>query len=177
MASPIFTFPHKRLRAEVITDYVRSAGSFKGIICITCGAAGDEILKAAKTGCGDIVIIMPTEGDEWITMEQIARDYPGYFDATSGHLPFWLMVRIAHRFRQYIDKHTRRTFSSEVRVPTGSGETIFELRMAYPDMVETQLVALYDYSRGSRFESDAPLNQAVQTFFPIHFHAARNKAK
>jgi hypothetical protein len=52
-------------------------------------------------------------------------------------------------------------------VPTGSGETIIELRLAFP---ETHFIALYNYSRGSQFEEQAPLNNAVSILFPTRFY-------
>lgn len=174
MAAPILEFPHKALRAEVILDYVKKAGTFKGIVCITCGAAGDALTDAAA-GEVEVVILKPGENDEWITMEQIAQQYPGYFDATSGHLPLWLMQRISEKFRTHIDTEQThgRICEWEYRVPTGSGETILELMMCVDN--ECKLIALYDYNRGSKFESSAPLNNIVSKLFPVHFYEHRTR--
>jgi hypothetical protein len=47
-------------------------------------------------------------------------------------------------------------------VPTGSGETIICLRLAYPDVV---FKPVYGLDRSTKFEEDAPLNGVVQVLF------------
>lgn len=174
MAAPILKFPAKELRAEVIVDYVKGAGTYKGIVCITCGHSGDALIASANGECGDIVVIVPEEGDGWISMEQIARDYPGYFDASSGHLPLWLMQRIGDRFKKYFNEYPQ-TRHSEMRLPTGSGETIIELFMGMDDI--EGFSALYDYNRGSKYEAKAPLNNMVSRIVPVHFYESRTRNK
>jgi hypothetical protein len=53
------------------------------------------------------------------------------FDATSGHLPFWMMARLAEKYRQLYSFSIPST-EDAIEIPTGSGETIGCLRMAFP---------------------------------------------
>lgn len=168
MAAPILKFPHKALRAQVIVDYV-SKTPYKGIVCITCGEAGKALTKAVQGTDVHLIVVEPTR---WLTMEEIANEYPGYFDATSGHLPLWLMERIAQQFRVWFDENPHELPEEGYwRVPTGSGETIFELELMSS---AAEWVALYDYNRGSKYEAEAPLNNAVATFFEVHYYEKRN---
>lgn len=175
MSAPIIKFPHKKLRAEVIVDYV-SKTPYKGIVCITCGPAGDALKVAVKEK--NIHLIVLENLPKWLSMEDIANEYPGYFDATSGHLPLWLMQRVADRFRYYFNKNpTEIPDEGYWRVPTGSGETLFELSlMGLSDTnTKSDYVALYDYNKGSKYESEAPLNNAVANFFQVHFYVKRTE--
>src|SRR6185369_14842850 len=66
----------------------------------------------------------------WWTPEEIHRAWPNWFDATPGHLPMFLMVRIARLIGNSVDELTRSR--ATLLIPTGSGETITCLRWAFP---------------------------------------------
>lgn len=149
-------------------EYVKET-PYEGIVCVGEGPTVMELIKAAPAGMPVVTI----ETDRAISMEGIANAYPRHFDATNGHLPLWLMVRIANKFAEWINANVRKSMGGEVRIPTGSGETLFELRIAYPEITETQFVALYDFNRDKRFDPNGPINQAVRAFFPIHFYKSR----
>lgn len=162
--TPILEFPHKALRSEVICNYVRQS-AYDGVVVITCGNAGKALkVEGEKQGVGVTVLEQPKE---WYSHERISKEFPNFFDATSGHLPMWLMQRIADKFRAYFKSEGMFFEDNFYFVPTGSGETIITLRLAFP---ETNFIALYNYSRGSQFEEKAPLNNAVEIMFPTRFY-------
>lgn len=49
-------------------------------------------------------------------------------------------------------------------VPTGSGETIICLSLAFPHI---EFVAVYNFSEGSAYDEQAPLNEWVESKFKI----------
>lgn len=122
--------PEKRIRASVIREYVERA-NYDGVVCFSCGHASAE-LKLAGLDVVDVSRTGDLDAMRWWTPEQIRRIWPNRFDATSGHLPVPLMVRIAFQLRllliETIDRNTVYI------VPTGSGETITCLRWAFPDV-------------------------------------------
>lgn len=120
-------FPNKAIRARVIAKYVRRAG-YRGVVCFSCGNASAELRKVLPF----VVDISPTGGLvptlQW-SPEAIHTTWPELLDATSGHLPVFLMIRVAGAFREYLGFLSPKTL---YHVPTGSGETITCLRWAYP---------------------------------------------
>lgn len=148
-------FPNKALRARTICEYMRRAGIAR-CVCFSCGNAsaalkqeGVETLDISPSG-----VLMPTL---WWWPEDIARVFPTYFDATSGHLPAFLMRRIASKYRGYLGELTDAAYE----VPTGSGETILCLRWAYPN---TTFVPVTDGTPATERDPSAPLLElALQT--------------
>lgn len=147
-------FPNKRWRAEVIVPYAARA-RYRGIVCFSCGNA-----SAALKGLGMPVLDVSPTGtlvaNEWFEPEDIRKTFPEFFDATSGHLPTPLMVRIAKVFRARLQHKIQP--GTQYEVPSGSGETIVLLRWAFP---EAQFVPIYDIGKGTKFEKRSPLNFAV----------------
>lgn len=163
---PLLVFPHKQLRAQVIYAHAKEAG-YKGIVVLSCGNAS----KALQEVAGDSMEVVAPEPEHWLTHEEIAQTYPGYFDATSGHLPLWLMVRIAAHFKAWFDQRGGLE-RGRYTVPTGSGETITCLLLAYPNTFDHTFTALYNFNKGSQYEPLAPLNQVVETLFEIEDYDA-----
>jgi hypothetical protein len=126
MKSEELHFPHKSIRAKVIADFARSAG-YPGVVCFTCGNAAqtlrDQGLEVTEVGPrGDL------NPGKWWTIAEIHRTFPHLFDATSGHVPIPLLGDIAKAFREHLGDLPAGRYA----VPSGSGETITCLRVAYP---------------------------------------------
>ena len=130
------------------------AAGYTRAVCFSCGNAARELQKAGV----DVLHIGP-HGDlipnKWYTQAEIKRDFPQYFDATSGHLPMELMLEIAKRFRAYL----QYSLDDTVYVPTGSGETLVCLKLAYPDR---EFIAVYDLDEATEYSIHAPLNTLVK---------------
>lgn len=144
------------MRALVIKEHLLGT-KYKGVVLFTSGEAGralSDVLKGTKYK----VIIPRTK--KWHTPKDIALKWPNYFDATSGHLPLWLMVKIANVFRQM---HLSKPCYV---VPTGSGECIICLKLAYP---QKEFVAVYNLGKPTKFEPNAPLNDIIKDFFNARY--------
>ena len=146
-------FPHKKVRSQVIAEYVRAAG-YRGVVVFSCGNSADALreqgLEVVEVGPrGDL------DAKKWWTMAEIHRAWPDLFDATSGHLPVPLMGDIAKAFRAYLGDLPAGRYS----VASGSGETVTCLRIVYPFVT---FDPAYDNSKPETTRSDdAPLNAIV----------------
>jgi hypothetical protein len=149
----ILRFPNKKLRARVIADYVQEAG-YRGVVVFTCGNAAAALREQGL----EVVEIGPRGGlhaGKWWTQAEIHRSWPDLFDATSGHLSVPLMGDIAKAFRAHLGELPPGRYE----VPSGSGETITCLRIAYPLL---DFDAAYDNSKPeTTLDPDAPLNAIV----------------
>ena len=146
-------FENKRIRAEVIRRYL-SGRHNKKVVCFSCGNASRELTAAGL----EVIDVSPSgvlTANRWLTQQEISEMFPQCFDATSGHLPFELMLKIAEAFKQTLGVLKGRRYL----VPTGSGETIVCLKLAYPD---TEFVAVYNMGKPTEYCKDAPLNKLVQ---------------
>lgn len=145
-------FWQKQLRAQVIAQHVRKLGQNK-VVCFTCGNAA-----RALEGMGlQVIAIGPNEGlvpKRWFSYTDIAHSFPGVFDATSGHLPLPLLKEVAQAMVKRIP-----IYDGLLDVPTGSGETLVCLAMAYPTL---RFKAVRGVSRGSQYHAEAPLNALVE---------------
>ena len=143
----------KTIRAGIIARYMDSAGYAK-CICFTCGNAAQALRNA-----GVRVLEVGPQGQlqagRWWTPGQIAAVWPSFFDATSGHLPIYLMAELALALAGVLGTLDKGVAH---KVPTGSGETILALRMAYP---EIEFAPLYNIDRATRREEEAPLTGLV----------------
>lgn len=153
MAVEYLRFPHKRIRASEIKKYMKAAG-YKKAVCFSCGNAARELQNV-----GVDVLHIGTQGDlvpnKWFKQEEINAIFPDYFDATSGHLPVQLMLNLAVRFREYLGN----TVPDIAYIPTGSGETLVCLKIAYP---EKKFIAVYNIDDATKYEEAAPLNKLVE---------------
>lgn len=147
----LLKFPHKTIRAQVIHEYIGN----NRVVCFSCGNAS----RALKEQGMDVLDISPS-GDllalRWFTQRDILHNFENYFDATSGHLNNELMGLIGKAFKDYLgDIKDNET----IYVPTGSGETLVCLKMAYP---KVNFIAVYNINEATEFSEYAPLNMLVK---------------
>lgn len=150
----------KRLRATMLYDYI---GKNKKYVCFSCGNTSKSLKRLGL----DVLDISPT-GDlvpnRWFTIQEVREIFPHYFDATCGHLSMELMTKLSAIYKDffyYLEE------PDEVIVPTGSGETICCLALAFPN---TKFVARYNIDASTEYNEEAPLNKLVeQLAFRIEF--------
>jgi len=151
-------FPNKKLRAKVIKKYVNKVG-YRGVVAFSCGNA----TKALKEVGLKVIDISPKGeliANKWWKPCEIADIFKDFFDATSGHLPLFMMVKIAKEFKKYLGELPGKVF----KVPTGSGETIICLKIAYPNK---KFIAVYNINSATKYNTEAPLNSIVNNFFEV----------
>lgn len=151
MGVKLLRFPHKRIRAQVIKQYMK--GTYSRAVCFSCGNAATELEKAGV----DVLHIGAhgvLEPHKWFTQAEIKRTFPDYFDATSGHLPMELMFELGCAYAAHLGK-----LPETVYVPSGSGETVVCLKLAYPD---THFVAVYNIDEATEYSPACPLNALVR---------------
>jgi len=149
-------FPNKKIRSAAILKYMQDAG-ISGAVCFSCGNASRELKKAGA----DVFDVSPfgcMRPNKWFTPAEIKKIWPDLFDATSGHLPLFLMIEISKLYKSFLGELE----NLEYNVPTGSGETIFCLRMAYPKI---KFKPVYNLDSATRYNSEAPLNYLVESLF------------
>lgn len=151
----------KRLRAMTIERYI---GRDKKCLCFSCGNTskslkrlGLEVLDISPSG--DLI------ANRWFTIQEIREIFPNHFDATCGHLSIELMNKLSNMYRDYF-KSMLEDYD-EIVVPTGSGETICCLALAFPDK---KFIARYNIDASTEYHEEAPLNKLVeQLAFRIEF--------
>lgn len=148
---PLLRFPHKKIRASVIREYMQNAG-YDRAVCFSCGNAARALVEAGVNTLhiGKNGVLAPKK---WFSVAEVRNIWPSMFDATSGHLSASLMVEIGLSFRKYLGN-----LSDTVYVPTGSGETLCCLKMAYP---QTDFIAVYNIDEATEYSEFAPLNAMV----------------
>ena len=151
MGVELLRFPHKRIRAQVIKRYMD--GVYARAVCFSCGNAATELEKAGVDvlHIGEQGVLEP---HKWFTQAEIKHTFPDYFDATSGHLPMEVMLRLAVAYSAHLGK-----LPETVYVPSGSGETVVCLKLAYPD---THFVAVYNIDKATEYSPYCPLNALVR---------------
>lgn len=144
-------FPHKKIRSKVIKDYID--GEYDKVVCFSCGNAaraleeeGLDVLHIGEEG-----VLNPLK---WFTMKDINHFFKDYFDGTSGHLSNELMSLIGKAYKDYLGELPYRVY-----LPTGSGETLVCLKMAYPDV---DFIAVYNLGKETEYSEYAPLNKLVE---------------
>ena len=145
----------KEVRAKIIAEYAYRAG-YRGVVCFSCGNASEALRQPCNQHGLMLVEISPTGGlaaNRWYTQEEIHRTWPDLFDATSGHLPVFLMARIADHF------HRNLKLTDSCYVPTGSGETFFCLKMAFPFHT---LIPIFGTEKGCEPNTASPLYKFIQ---------------
>ena len=153
----LLIFPAKRLRAELISAYM-DAAHYDRAVCISCGNAADELRKhgVEVLELGPRGLLRP---GRWLAPWEVAKHFPGHFDATSGHLPAPLMGTLGRAFRAYLINRAVGFNEQAAEVPTGSGETVCCLAWAMP---EVEWTAVYGATDGAIYEPEAPLNGLVR---------------
>lgn len=147
----------KRIRAEVVRAYMER-NDIPYAVCFSCGNAS-LFLREAGVPLIDISPQGDLTANRWFTMEEIRQRFPQAFDATSGHLPTDLMREIAERLRVELSFDT----DTEYVIPTGSGESIVCLKIAFPDVF---FIPQYnDSNPATEYNKEAPLNAVVRAMF------------
>jgi hypothetical protein len=130
------TIPERKIwRSEIIVKHMQAANCYRGAVIFSCGNASNELKRVLLK---PIITIAPggdLQSCKWWTSEEIKSAWPEYFDATSGHLPFPLMARLAEKLKAELHGFVSLNHNECFNVPTGSGETILCLRLAFPDKV------------------------------------------
>lgn len=147
----------KRIRAEVVQAYMTRCG-ISYAVCFSCGNAS-RYLKEAGVSLLDISPQGDLTANRWFTMEEIRRRFPKAFDATSGHLPADLMGEIAERLKREFNFEQ----DTEYIIPTGSGEGVVCLKMAFPDILFTPQYNNSDPA--TEYNDESPLNAVVRAMF------------
>lgn len=143
----------KKIRAEVIKEHM-IRNKIQTAVCFSCGNAS----KALKDAGVKLIEIAPTgdfSANRWFTQEEIASIFPNSFDATSGHLPIFLINQIAAKLKDCVKIDTAK----EYEIATGSGETFVAISIAYPTV---KFVPVYNESDATKYEPNAPLNALVE---------------
>lgn len=156
----IFSLRCKALRAAAIKEFM-AANSFNRCVCFSCGNSS-KALKEAGIDCVDI----SPQGDlipssKWWSKSEIRSTFADCFDATSGHLPVELMSDISKKFKQEFKDLIKSGCSYDI--PTGSGETVFCLKLAFPDVDFTAVYSKSD--KTCTYNPEAPLNPIIKAFF------------
>lgn len=148
----------KQIRAEVIATYLHQVG-IKDVLCFSSGNCA-KYLK--MQGLNVLAVVNP---QEWYTPEQIGSF--GLFDATSGNIPMFLINRIAERFAKdsqlgrvklICDGAAESVKNGVLRLPTGSGESLLIIKLAYPHL---EIEPIYDLDEATKYNEGAPLNAMV----------------
>lgn len=152
MEVELLRFPHKKIRAAVIKDYMIEHG-YKKAVCFSCGNAS-RALKEAGVDVLDISATGDLLSRRWFEPSEVAKWFPDCLDATSGHLSVELLNRVARAYKDYLGD-----LPSVNYVPTGSGETIVCLKMAFSDK---KFVAVYNINEATEYSDSAVLNGLVR---------------
>lgn len=126
------------------------ASVFKGkkmpIVCLTCGNAAVTLRmncdgEILELGPGVNAVMKP---NKWLRPHEVAQMFPNHFDATSGHLPFWMLVILAGSLREKESKYL--VGEDKILVPSGSGESAVIAKLAFP---RCTVIAQFDNSKPS----------------------------
>lgn len=138
-----FQFDFKYHRAAVIQRYLADIGRSRVVVC-TCGNAARKLRKCKL----DVLEVGPQgqlSANSWLKPEFLAQTFPDRFDATSGHLPLFLMLRIASMMRAKCpDGVEIEAANGVIHVPSGSGESAVITAMAFPG---ARVVAVFNSSK------------------------------
>lgn len=149
----------KAIRAEVIKNHMHENG-YKRCVCFSCGNA-TRMLKAAGVDCVAVAPNGDLNACRWWSMEEIKQVFNGCFDATSGHLSTEVMQKLAKAYKGAFAPCFKAGATYEI--PTGSGETILCLKLAFPN---TNFIACWDNNQPAcAYESAAPLVPVIKALF------------
>lgn len=148
----MLNFPRKQIRAATIAGYIERAG-YRGAVCFSCGHAS-EALKRVGVYVVDVSPSGELEARRWWDAAEIHRAWPDLLDATCGHLPAPLMTELARAYRACLGDLTEAVYD----VPSGSGETLICLSMAY---LGVKFRPVYNLDAATEYHGAAPLNSLV----------------
>jgi hypothetical protein len=137
-------------------------GYKRRVVCFTCGNAAAALRDAGL----DVLEIGPA-GDlvpgRWWEVDEIAREFPDRFDATAGHLPLPMVAKLAEALGEYCHAWGIEPQDGD-RIPTGSGETLLAMTLAYPGV---RFVAEVNGGPETEFTAAAPLYGLVSRHFRV----------
>lgn len=142
----------KIMRAQIIAAHLSDARLPQRVVCCTCGNAAAQLRRFGL----DVVEIGPQgvlQPSRWLLPYELARIFPGHFDATSGHLSVHMMGQLGQRLRASLGD-----VPPDTEVASGSGETAVALALAYPGI---RFTAVYGGSPATEWHEQAPLNGLV----------------
>ena len=141
-------FDFKRERARLIYDFLHTGFSTPKVVLLTCGNAAqacrEHAMDVVELGGGPCADLAP---NQWMKPGHVARLFPDRFDATSGHLPLWMLIELAKTMRvKNPDALALSDFDEkeEIYVPSGSGESAVITALAFPAL---RVVACFDDSQ------------------------------
>jgi len=145
------SYTEKLIRSRIIKEYLLAINTDK-TVCFSCGNASNNL---KRVGLDVTEVLNPLK---WWDPFEIACKYQ-IFDSTSGHLPMFLMERIARALLlKYSDVFVEE--KETYFIETGSGETFVCLKMAFPTM---RMVPVYNNAKpATTFNEEAPLNNLVK---------------
>jgi len=146
----------KKIRSTVIAEYLLSINTNK-CVCFSCGNSALFLKEAGLNVVyvGEKASLIPSK---WFTFNEISNYFNGLFDATSGHLPFPLMIRISELMKKEMPIYKGKT-----DILTGSGETIICLKLAYPNVNFKPIRE--ENNPATEFNVNAPLNKLIDIIF------------
>ena len=146
----------KTIRAHIIKRHMEE-NHIDRCVCFSCGNASRAI-KDAGIPCVEISPGGDLSANRWRSMNEIRNTFPDSFDATSGHLPMDMMNQLAAEFRIILSDTIKEGHT--YTIPTGSGETVICLRMAFP---KSRFIAQWDNQDPScEYSDQAPMAQLVK---------------
>ena len=152
MISHSINILEKKIRAIVVKEYIEAAG-ISSVVCYTCGNSSRYLREA---GVDVEEVINP---DKWYEFNEIAYKH-GKFDATSGHLPYPLMLSIANELKAKLGENFHYVYDDGVlELPTGSGETMLCMKLAYPEL---NIKPIYNLDDTTSYCDMAPLNGIIK---------------
>ena len=148
---------NKKERSSIIIDYAKTH-LYEGIVVFSIGNP-DDLSRSILRSSLNLISVSPggdlQSANKWWSQEEIRTSWPNYFDATSGHLPVFLLNQIVVRIRS---KFLGIDELKEYYIPTGSGETFVCMAMAFPKM---SFRAVYNIDQYTQWNPNAPLNDLV----------------
>ena len=145
----------KELRAQVVAEHLRATNRSR-VVCFTCGNASAALRKHPELQVIGVGANQELQPGRWFSYSEVARAFDA-FDATSGHLPWPLMVETARLIRQRLG-----TWNWPTEIPCGSGETVVVLALAYP---EVRFRPIRLGTPGTEHHPEAPLNGLLALLF------------
>ena len=148
----------KEIRSSVIHQYMQQNG-YNYCVCFSCGNATKALIKEGVS-CISIAPDGDLTANRWWSIAEVRKVFANAFDATSGHLSIDVMQAISKKYREAFSDIC--VAGNEYVIPTGSGETVFCLSMAFPDI---KFVAQWQKGEPScEMYEDAPMTQIIKSF-------------